>query len=39
VIPKEIDNDLVLSSFMLEKACIQQADALLAKIKQDLDKK
>jgi len=38
VIPKEIDSDLVLSSFMLEKACIQQADALLAKIKHDLDR-
>jgi len=37
VIPKDIDNDLVLSSFMLEKACIQQADALLAKIKHDLE--
>jgi hypothetical protein len=36
VIPKAIDNDLVLSSWMLEKACIQQADALLAKIKKEL---
>jgi hypothetical protein len=37
IIPKVIDSDLVLSSFMLEKACIQQADALLAKIKHDLE--
>jgi hypothetical protein len=38
VIPKVIDTDLVLTSFMLEKGCIQQADALLVKIKNDLDK-
>lgn len=36
VIPKSIDNDLVLSSWMLEKACVQQADALLTKIKNEL---
>lgn len=33
IIPREIDNDMVLSAWMLEKGCIQQADALLADLK------
>lgn len=32
VIPKDIDDDLVLASWMLEKGCIPQADALLARL-------
>ena len=37
-IPKDLDNKLVLTSWMLEKGCIQQADALLAQLRQALDK-
>lgn len=29
VIPNDLDNDLMLTSWMLEKGCLQQADALL----------
>lgn len=32
VIPKDIDDPLILSAWMLEKACVQQADALLREI-------
>lgn len=32
VIPKDVDDDLVLASWMLEKGCIPQADALLARL-------
>ncbi|MCE2679136.1 MAG: hypothetical protein LW629_01540 [Burkholderiales bacterium] len=37
IIPKGIDNNMILSSWMLEKGCIQQADALLTSLKKDLD--
>jgi len=33
VIPRGIDNSMVLSSWMLEKGCIQQADSLLNELK------
>ena len=36
VIPKSVDNDLVLSAWMLEKGCLQQADALLAGLRNEL---
>ena len=36
VIPKSVDNDLVLSSWMLEKGCLQQADAMLAGLRKEL---
>lgn len=32
IIPKDIDDDLILASWMLEKGCIPQADALLARL-------
>lgn len=32
LVPADIDNDLVLASWMLEKGCVQQADALLRKV-------
>lgn len=32
LVPKGIDNDLVLTSWMLQKGCVQQADALLRKL-------
>jgi hypothetical protein len=37
-IPKGLDNKLVLTSWMLEKGCIQQADALLAQLRDELGK-
>ncbi len=37
VIPKIIDNSIVLASWMLEKGCIQQADRLLADLTQTQD--
>ena len=37
-IPKGLDNKLVLTSWMLENGCIQQADALLAQLRDELDK-
>lgn len=36
LIPKSLDNNLVLSSWMLEKGCIQQADALLDLLRTEL---
>jgi len=33
LIPKDISNELVLSAWMIEKGCVQQADALIKKIK------
>lgn len=38
IIPRGIDNNMVLSSWMLEKGCIQQADALLNELKKNQDK-
>jgi len=32
IIPKDISNELVLSAWMIEKGCVQQADALIKKI-------
>lgn len=32
IIPRDIEDDLVLASWMLEKGCIPQADALLARL-------
>ena len=37
-IPKGLDSKLVLTSWMLEKGCIQQADALLAQLRDELGK-
>ena len=37
-IPRDLDNKLVLTSWMLEKGCIQQADALLVQLRNELDK-
>jgi len=37
MIPKDITDPLVLSSWMLEKACVQQADAYFRLIQKDLD--
>jgi len=37
MIPKDITDPLVLSSWMLEKACVQQADAYFLLIQKDLD--
>ena len=31
-VPKGIDNEFVLTSWMLQKGCVQQADALIRKI-------
>lgn len=36
-IPKDVTDPLVLSSWMLEKACVQQADAYFRLIEKDLD--
>ncbi|MGB4346304.1 MAG: hypothetical protein WBJ21_07885 [Burkholderiaceae bacterium] len=33
IIPKGLENDLILSSWLLEKGCLQQADALLASLR------
>lgn len=35
-IPKGLDNDLMLASWLLEKGCLQQADALLAGLRHSL---
>ena len=32
LVPADLDNDFVLASWMLEKGCIQQADALLRQV-------
>jgi hypothetical protein len=37
MIPRDIDDPLVVSAWMLEKACVQQADAYLRAIGKDLD--
>ena len=37
MIPKDVTDPLVLSSWMLEKACVQQADAYFRLIQKDLD--
>jgi hypothetical protein len=37
MIPQDIDDPLVVSAWMLEKACVQQADAYLREIGKDLD--
>lgn len=34
IVPPDLDNDFILASWMLEKGCIQQADALLKRIGQ-----
>lgn len=34
IIPKGIDDELILASWMLEKGCLPQADALLARLQQ-----
>jgi hypothetical protein len=31
-VPRDIDNDFVLTSWMLQKGCVQQADALIRKL-------
>ena len=38
-IPADVTDPLVLSSWMLEKACVQQADAYFRQIQSDLDTK
>lgn len=38
VIPNSVDSDLVLSAWMLEKGCLQQADALIAGLRNELQK-
>lgn len=35
LVPADLDNDFVLASWMLEKGCIQQADALLRRVELD----
>jgi hypothetical protein len=35
-VPKGIDNELVLTSWMLEKGCIQQADALIRNLREQV---
>lgn len=37
-IPRDLDNDLMLVSWMLEKGCLQQADALLLSLQRELQK-
>ncbi len=32
IVPNDLDNDFILASWMLEKGCIQQADALLKRV-------
>ena len=39
VIPNTLDNKLVLSAWMLEKGCTQQADALLESMRGELERK
>ncbi len=34
IVPADLENDLILASWMLEKGCIQQADALLKQVSQ-----
>ncbi len=36
IVPKDMDNGLVLASWMLEKGCLQQADALLLVLSRDV---
>ena len=36
MIPRDIDDPLVVSAWMLEKACVQQADSYLRAIGKDL---
>lgn len=38
VVPKGLENQLILTSWLLEKGCIQQADALLNLVRRDLHK-
>ena len=35
LVPTDLENDFVLASWMLEKGCIQQADALLRQVERD----
>jgi hypothetical protein len=35
LVPADLDNDLILASWMLEKGCIQQADSLLRRVAQN----
>jgi hypothetical protein len=37
IVPRGIDNNMVLSSWLLEKGCIQQADALLNELRKTTD--
>lgn len=37
VVPKDLENQLILTSWLLEKGCIQQADALLNLVRRDLN--
>lgn len=39
IIPRDIDDPLVVSAWMLEKACVQQADAYLRAIGKNLDER
>lgn len=39
IIPKSVDDDLILASWMLEKGCLPQADALLARLQQQTARK
>ena len=32
MVPRDIDNEFVLTSWMLQKGCVQQADALIRKL-------
>ncbi|OYY70672.1 hypothetical protein [Sphingomonas sp. 28-63-12] len=34
IVPADLDNDFILASWMLEKGCLQQADALLKRVAQ-----
>jgi hypothetical protein len=36
VIPKDLDDDVLLAGWMIEKACIQQADALLKRLETEV---
>lgn len=36
IVPKDLENQLILTSWLLEKGCIQQADALLTLVRRDL---
>lgn len=37
MVPADLDNDFILASWMLEKGCLQQADALLKRVAQSQD--